>query len=197
MRAFGRRESAIFAALSNRLKIRFSLLFATRILVRLLHLRYLGFEFDTVQTQHTWAKNAFDMGVYDFWRDYTGFFDYLPGSLYLLTVLEAISRLFGNSPGIFVATLKLFNVVVDCFLACMVIGVGRRYGKLDTARSYGLGLTTYLVPSLWFVSVVYGQFDSLIVVFGLGAVLLLFAREETPGYDGSGFDPEQIILQSR
>ncbi len=135
------------------------------VLVRFYNLWHPGFVFDTVETQYTWAKNSFEMGVLNFWANYDGYLDYLPGSILLLTFLQFIGSFFGGSEEVFVALLKLMNWISEVGLFFVIWSLAKKAGN-SPKFSLLLATLSYILPSLWFVSGVWGQMDSLVVLLG-------------------------------
>jgi hypothetical protein len=142
--------------------------------IRYVNLFNLGFFFDTVVTQYDWASNALDLGIVGFWRDFPGFFDYLPGALYLLTVIRWIASFFGGSAETFVAILKSVNWGADLFFIGLLVYVGRRYGRYTLAQLLAMAGVIYVLPAIWVVSQVWGQIDTLLVSLMILTVILLY-----------------------
>jgi hypothetical protein len=148
-------------------------------IIRYVNLFHPGYEFDTVTTQYEWGLNADKMGFVGFWRDYAGFLDYLPGAVYILGVLHWISSHFGDNAQAFVVALKSMNWIADIGFAAILVYIAKRYGKFTNHGALLLASFVYIIPSIWFVSVVWGQFDTLLVLFTLVSVLLLYRGVES------------------
>lgn len=147
---------------------------------------HLGFEFDTVQTQYEWAKNANQLGYGAFWRDYQGGIDYLPGALLLGMCFEFVGRFLdpvlpGDSAQAFVTVMKFFNMFVDLGIALICYYVARLYAKSSKEKSAFIAALAFSLPSVWFISNVWGQFDSLILLLALGSVILMYYRNKKGG----------------
>lgn len=160
--------------------------------IRYVNLFDLGFYFDTIETQYDWATTANSNGILKFWREFEGFFDYLPGALYLLTSIKWLSQFIGNDPSAFVLLLKLFNWIADISLIVLIAYVGKKYGNYTKLQLQILSGTLYLLPALWFVGGVWGQIDTFIVFLILLSIVLLFREKETdhissPFYKSPGF----------
>jgi len=147
-------------------------------LVRFQNLFNLGFVYDTVTTQYDWAQHAINDGFVSFWKNYKENLDYVPGSLYLLMILDYIARLFGNTAHEFVIVLKSFLWIVEVIFAFILYKIARRYAGMSKSYAAFLGGLVYILPSLWFVSAVWGQMDSLTVVLSLFAVVALYKAEK-------------------
>jgi hypothetical protein len=148
-------------------------------LFKIYNFRHPGFYFDTVATQYEWAKNATEMGFYNFWKHYTGFFDYLPGSLYFLMALEYLAKFVGGSYMTFIFFLKSFNFLTEIIFTILVIFVAQKYGKVDNKKAYSFGMLAFALPGMWFISDVWGQIDTFVVLINFIAILLLYRGEET------------------
>lgn len=154
------------------------LAFIVGTILRYRNLFNLGLVYDTVETQYTWGVNANRMGVIGFWRDYNGFFDYLPGALYIITGVEWVSKLLGDNPHAFVFTLKSLNWLAEIGFIASLVYIGKRYGKLSNKVLVIFAAFTYLIPSIWFVGEVWGQFDTLLVLGSVVSVILLYRGVE-------------------
>ncbi len=149
---------------------------------RLYNLVGYGFYFDTVETQFTWGQYAFDNGLIGFWSNYEGFFDYLPGSILLLYFLVSLSKLvsvfFSSEVLGFVVTLKLFNWLSDLLFVYLIYKFSNFSGKGKFFSLNFAGLV-YSLPSFWFISGVWGQFDTLIALSCLLSGLFLYSRSKS------------------
>ena len=146
--------------------------------IRISNLFSVGFYYDTVETEYAWAKYAYENGYGNFMRDYDGFFDYLPGGLWYGVFLESIARFLKNIiPGggehDFVFVMKFFNNIYDFLIASIIFLLAWKKGKLSSKTSLILATIVFSLPSLWIVSAIWGQFDSLIVLLGLVSILFL------------------------
>ncbi|NJK70903.1 MAG: hypothetical protein HC932_01400 [Thermales bacterium] len=55
--------------------------FGLGLIFRIIHINQLGHYFDIITTQAEWGKNAYQMGILNFWKNYSGYFDYMPLSV--------------------------------------------------------------------------------------------------------------------
>jgi hypothetical protein len=153
--------------------------FAFAVFVRVFHLSGLGFYYDTIETQYKWAEYVYVNGYGEFWSSYSEFFDYLPGGLLYDYIAFSVSKLFGGIiPGSaendFVFILKVFNGIFDFLIAFVITYTVGRIRKLTLFSKLLIFSCIFASPSLWFISGVWGQFDSLIVLLTLIAVILLY-----------------------
>ncbi len=146
--------------------------------VRFVNLFNPGFLFDMVTTQYTWGKAGFEMGVFGFWRNYTGFFDYSFLSLILETIYYTISLLFGGSAQAFVTVVKLSNWLVDIAFVAYIYHLALKLNPQNLFKAFGLAAVGYILPSLWFVSGVWGQNDTLIALICAVALELMYNQED-------------------
>jgi len=154
-----------------------ALLFGTWI--RYSNLFHVGFRFDIITTQYTWGKSVAERGFVDFWKNYNDYFDYLPGAVYLDTSVYYISTLFGGSEEAFALVLKSLNWIVEIIFVGLVYMLAKRVGKYSTLTSGLLAALAYTLPSYWFISNVWGQIDSVVVVLSIVALLLLLRPHKT------------------
>ncbi len=150
-------------------------------LVRFFGLFNTGFYFDMVETQYTWGRESFEMGGFlIFWRDYpiNLHFDYPIFSLIYENILYILSYPFGGTKEVFVAYIKIVNWIVEILLIFFISLIGKNLGHLNNNQNIILASFLYLVPSLWFVSGIWGQNDTLITIFAFVVVFLLWLRQE-------------------
>ncbi len=145
--------------------------------IRLSNFGHTGFYFDVITTQYTWGKAVFDMGFISFWRDYSGYFDYLPGALYLDTIVYAISQLWGGSEQAFAFVLKVINSMSEVVFAGLVFYVARSIGAFSKQHAFALATCAFVLPSFWFVSAIWGQIDSIVVTMTLIALTFFFRAD--------------------
>ncbi|MEW5990073.1 MAG: phospholipid carrier-dependent glycosyltransferase [Chloroflexota bacterium] len=124
-----------------------------------------GFENDLNAFRY-WANNLFREGLYGFYqRDFLH--DYTPGYLYVLWAVGAVGSVFGGIGDL----IKVPPMLADLALAYLVwsmaleLGAGRRAARLGA-------VIVAVNPITWLDSVIWGQVDSVGVVF-----LLLGLRE--------------------
>lgn len=163
------------------------LILLSGIYARFTNLFNLGFEFDTIQTQYEWAKNALQLGYGRFWSDYTGGIDYLPGALFLGMSFAWIGNILnpilpGDGAQAFVTVMKFFNMLVDLSIAVTCYYIARNYAHSSKEKSTFIAALVFSMPSLWFISNVWGQFDSLVVALGLASVILMYHRNKIGGH---------------
>lgn len=171
-------------------------------LFRYQNLFNLGYYFDMVETQYTWGKLAFEQGIFEFWKSYpmAKHYDYPPISLVYEYFVYGFTKLTGqNSIQSFVAILKFVNWFFD-LIQTIAIGyfghfLSNRFpikpGMTDTAvvqptdnnsnlhpvsMGWFLAGLFYLSPTSWFVSGVWGQNDTLMVLITLVCLLMLVVR---------------------
>lgn len=124
-----------------------------------------GFEVD-LNAFRAWAANLADEGPFGFYeRDF--FHDYTPGYLYILWGIGVLGRLLGDIGDL----IKLPAIIADVVLGWVVWSMARELGAGRRAALLG-GAIVVANPITWFDSVVWGQVDSVGVVF-----LLLALRE--------------------
>jgi len=151
----------------------FSIIFViTSSIIRFQNLWNLGFVFDTTETQYEWGKNAFEMGIPEFYKSYDGFFDYLPGNLLFLYFVRFFSFIFGSNEFAFVTTLKLFAWGIEIFLAFWLFKLSKSIFKQNYTPFF-LASLSLILPSLFFVSSIWGQNDSIVII--LSMLSLFFA----------------------
>jgi dolichyl-phosphate-mannose-protein mannosyltransferase len=151
-------------------------LFVFGTVIRYQNLFNLGFTFDMVATQYDWGKRGFEMGYFGFWKSYSGFFDYLPLSLLYEIAVYTLSLPFGGSAQVFVGLLKTTNWIVDIWLSAIVYREIKKSQRSD-AWAIPLALMIYAVPVTWFISGVWGQNDTLIVIGSFFALRYLLASK--------------------
>jgi len=161
------------------------LLFCFAMYFRVDGLYHLGFVFDTVTTQYSWGQAALDLGFGPFWVLYRGFFDYLPGALFFLMSLAAFSKVLdpiipGGGDYSFVFILKFFNSVADLVFVILIYLLATRKAKLNRGNALLFSAFVFALPSLWFVSSVWGQFDTFVVLFGIGSIILFYKSLSQP-----------------
>jgi 4-amino-4-deoxy-L-arabinose transferase-like glycosyltransferase len=124
-----------------------------------------GFGVD-LQAFRFWAGNLADEGPFGFYeRDF--FHDYTPGYLYLLWGIGVIGRLLGDIADL----IKIPAILADVALGWLAWSMARELGAGRRAAVLA-GAIVIANPITWFDSVVWGQVDSVGVVF-----LLLGLRE--------------------
>ena len=138
-------------------------------LARWQNLFHLGFVFDTVTTQFEWGRAAWQLNVFEFYRSYPGWFDYVPGNLLFLAGVYGVASVFGGSMHTFVVVLKSAAWLVEIALALIIFAIGKK--RVGQARALVASGLAYLTPSLWFVSGVWGQNDTLAIMLALASVL--------------------------
>ena len=158
------------------------IIFILGMLIRLNDLCDIGFYYDTVETQYLWANTAVSNGFVEFWSNYKGFMDYLPGSIYLGMTFKNISLIFNNSPESYVLILKSFNILVDLFLSYFIYSILYKTYKFPQIKSVVYALIVFLAPGIWFISSYWGQFDNLIVLLTLISFYFLTKNEKIKKY---------------
>jgi 4-amino-4-deoxy-L-arabinose transferase-like glycosyltransferase len=134
-----------------------------------------GFKVD-IDSFSYWAQNLASQGLFGFY-DRPFFHDYTPGYLYVLWFVGVVGgligdavRLFGQSFGL-VDLLKVAPIVGDVTLAYLAWSMAREMGASERAARIGAFILV-VNPVTWVDSVLWGQVDSVGVVF-----LLLALRE--------------------
>jgi 4-amino-4-deoxy-L-arabinose transferase-like glycosyltransferase len=129
-----------------------------------------GFKNDLYAFQF-WAWKLTELGPFGFYHQ--GFFlDYTPGYLYVLWAVGWAGRLLGvNGPVGLGDLIKIPPILADLVLAYLVSGMVRDLGGSRRA-SLAAAAIVVVNPITWFDSVVWGQVDSVGVVF-----LVLALRE--------------------
>jgi dolichyl-phosphate-mannose-protein mannosyltransferase len=145
--------------------------------VRWLNLFNLGFSYDT-NLFFLWGSVPLQQGFANFWRDYTELFDYLPGSVYLFMLISWIAQVAELNHTNFVVILKIFNWIFEIGFSLIVYYVSRRYGGSSRVTSLILAVLTYCLPAFWFVSNVWGQIDTPVVVLSIISVILIYRAVE-------------------
>ncbi len=151
-------------------------------LVRFLGLFSFGYGFDTITTQYDWGLNAYQLGYFNFWNEYPKdkLFDYPPLSLFYQMILVAIGDIFFRSkdPIYFVLFHKLVQWLLEIYFIYLLGKVWNIFNhKKNILKSLTLSLV-YLIPSIWFVSAVWGQNDSTVFTIAFVGFLLLFKPQK-------------------
>ncbi len=124
-----------------------------------------GFEVDLGAFRY-WASNLASEGPFGFYdRDF--FHDYTPGYLYVLWLVGVVGNVVGGVGDL----IKIPPILADLAIGWLVWSMVRELGGRDRL-ALAAGLVAVLNPITWFDSVVWGQADSVGVVF-----LLLGLRE--------------------
>jgi hypothetical protein len=114
-----------------------------------------------------WANDLFTNGLHGFYSR-PGFHDYTPGYLYYLWVLGALAQAFPSFDLVKLPAM-LSDLAIGWLIWSMVLELG------GGRRAALLGAALYLfVPITWFDSVVWGQVDSVGIVFLLLSVRALW-----------------------
>jgi predicted membrane-bound dolichyl-phosphate-mannose-protein mannosyltransferase len=123
-----------------------------------------GFRVD-VEGFRFWAQNLGDQGPYGFYeRDF--FHDYTPGYLYILWAIGLVERALPS-----LDLIKVPAILADLAVGWLIWSISLELGAGRRAALVGAALYLF-IPVTWFDSVVWGQVDSVGVVF-----LLLGLRE--------------------
>ncbi len=114
-----------------------------------------------------WANDLFTNGLSGFYQR-PGFHDYTPGYLYYLWVLGGLARVFPTLDLVKIPAI-LSDLAIGWLIWSMILELG------GGRRAAILGAVLYLfVPITWFDSVVWGQVDSVGIVFLLLSVRALW-----------------------
>jgi hypothetical protein len=139
--------------------------FALRLIIAYL-LPGSGFAND-VASFRGWANDLFTNGLYGFYQR-PGFHDYTPGYLYYLWVLGGLAHVFPTLDLVKIPAI-LSDLAIGWLIWSMILELG------GGRRAAILGAALYLfVPITWFDSVVWGQVDSVGIVFLLLSVRALW-----------------------
>ncbi len=156
--------------------------------VRYINLNNFGYYYDTISTQYSWAKSGFEMSYFGFWKNYPDFFDYLPFSLIYEIFIYSIAKVFGGGEVAYIHVLKSFNWLSELILTFFTIYVVlKEVEKLQKLKQetinwiFNLGSIIYIAPSLWFVTALWGQIDSLIPLITWISIYLLYLGHENQG----------------
>ncbi len=144
-----------------------------------------GFYFDTVYTMYNWAKIVDENGYFSFWQNFDvlsknyeiDYFDYLPfsiGYIYLIYILsKATSFIFNlESQLSFVFTLKFLNFICDLILIYIIYELLKNIGIKSHIFRLLISVLIFSLPSIWSISVMWGQLDVFVVLL----VLVLLNR---------------------
>jgi hypothetical protein len=144
--------------------------------IRFKDLFNLGYVFDTITTQYTWATEVVRLDLVTMWRSYTEFLDYPLLNLTFVSLIETVSRFFGGGQESFVAGLKLVYWLADIALLLTLFKLFKRNGISKIMSYISLGLV-YILPGLWFVSGVWGQSDTLHALLVIWSLQLLYSSK--------------------
>ena len=143
----------------------------------------LGYHFDLVYTQYNWGKAGYEMGIINFWKDYTGFFDYSLLSLIFEAIIYAISKPFGGSDYAFVVVLKSFNWLVEILFSAYLFNLVYKYSTdsetTKRIKAFALVAFSYVTPALWFVTGVWGQNDTLIAFLSAISLEMIYSTSHS------------------
>ena len=106
-----------------------------------------------------WASNLASEGLYGFYeRDF--FHDYTPGYLYVLWLVGVVGRALGGIGDL----IKIPPILADLATGYLVWSMARELGARERLALLGAAVVV-VNPIFWFDSVVWGQVDSVGVVF--------------------------------
>ncbi|HEY8238498.1 MAG TPA: glycosyltransferase 87 family protein, partial [Candidatus Limnocylindrales bacterium] len=125
-----------------------------------------GFGVDLSSFQF-WANDLADNGLFGFY-DRPFFHDYTPGYLYVLWLVGSVANFLGSGVG---DLIKVPPIAADLALGYLAWSMTRELGGSERSARIAAALVLFN-PVTWFDSVVWGQVDSVGVVF-----LLLALRE--------------------
>lgn len=132
----------------------------------------LGFKFDTIETQYLWGKSFFENPI-SFWRNYSGFLDYQFLGIFLDAIFYAFSLLFSGSNLAFVNTIRIVSV----FSAFIFVIISYKNLKKRNTRAEAIlySLSFIFLPIFFFTSIIWGQFDILLI---LNIISMLYCIEK-------------------
>jgi hypothetical protein len=169
-----------FMSLTLKYKIILLTLFIIGLLFRISNYFHLGFVYDTITTQYLWSKTAVDWGFIKFWRDFQwDGTDYVPGSLYLGMILQSLNKLTLNNDFGYVLFLKIFNTISDLLLFYVLYLVAKLQSNLKGIKLFIIPTISFLMPSLAFISSVWGQYDTFTVNLSILSLLALYHSLKT------------------
>jgi hypothetical protein len=150
--------------------------FILGLIARFSQYNHLGFYYDLIETQYDWARTLVNDGFFSFWKSYpTGRIDYLPGAMYVIGAIQYLNTwVFGGGEYGFVALIKIFNTLNDLVFAGIITYLAKKYGNATDKFAAILGTATFLLPSLWFISAVWGQFDTFPINISMIMCVLLY-----------------------
>jgi len=155
------------------------LFFGIGLIFRITNLSSIGHYFDIIITQAEWGKNAHEMGILDFWRDYTGYFDYMPLSVVFERFIYLLGSRFGDPYLAFNIILKLFNLFTDLLISWLIISLPSLI-QIDKPVSFSKRLLIssifFATSYIGFVSNIWGQNDSLIALFVLLSLIVFYCN---------------------
>jgi hypothetical protein len=168
----------------NRIILISIILIISGLTLRILNIFQIGHYFDIIQTQALWGKNGVKLGVLGFWQTYTEFFDYMPGSLALETSIYHFAKHFSNPEFAFNSILKFLNLLTDLIISMTIILLPYFFKIQNSLKKQNrilIAAIFFSIPSILFVSSIWGQNDSLIGLIGVLSVLV-FTFKHLNGY---------------
>lgn len=142
--------------------------------LRWLNVNHVGYYFDVVVTQYTWARDFLNLGLLDGWRFYNQYLDYPPLNIAFIMVIEWVGRLFGGGAVAFATVLKSFYWVADFALLATSWFLLDRFTVKVEWRLVVMSVL-YVYPGLWFVSGVWGQSDTFHALLVIWSLMLLWS----------------------
>ena len=170
------KQSFFKLPLTTKILVFFSLTVGS--VIRVLGGLSLGYYFDMVYTQYTWGKLAVQMGLFGFWADYpmNKHFDYPPLSLIYEYFLALLSAPFNFNIQLFIFLLKGVNWLVEILFILVFAYLMKRFSGFKPSTTWLISSLIYILPSLWFVSAIWGQNDTLVVLISFLTVFILFYK---------------------
>ncbi len=155
---------------------------------------YVGFKVD-INCFTAWGKHMANVGPLGFYSE-NYFCDYPP--LYMM-VLGLISSIFSSvslSSGIGLMLLKLPAVVCDILAAVLIIKIAKKH--LSKSLALALGVAYALLPTAILNSAIWGQVDSILVLFMLLTFWLIdedkFGLSVIVFFIGMLFKPQAVLF---
>lgn len=126
-----------------------------------------------------WAENLYAHGLSNFYT-LDIFKDYPPGYMYVLYILGAIKNCLSLNSFEFTCLIKLPAVITDIICAILIYKLA--YKKLNHNLAFVLSLSYVLNPAIVFDSAVWGQVDSVYMLFIFLAIYCITEKKYLYGF---------------
>lgn len=145
-------------------------------LLRLVAAPYTGAHPTDMKCWSYWGHRLYTVGPWNFYAD--GIFaDYPPGYMYILWLIGSLVGVFSPSPAATLVLYKLPAIIGDIFLAFVIYDIARKHTNQKLAAV--LFFLAAFNPLTYFNSVIWGQMDSLLVLFTLMSLYALYREKYT------------------